>query len=346
MSEQKDTPTTPPTEEKEEVVMEAEEEEEEAKLSKEELLEHVQHRMEQLETGDSKDAGTKSIPLGKEAMNAKTTEDARKAIPVKVATSDAKTDLEGAMDKKEYTKMQAMLGTAKSKDSKVYANVSGKVEELAPGSFDPRATLIFANCKDCHFTVSNLCTKVFVQGCENLKLEIKAKIVTHTVEVYKTTNLDAKFHCKVGTMQLDMSKDLKMTFAKTSHFGSAIWAGCHGLEVEFDDSDHKIKTGYDQMLQEYADLNEERSQFKLHIHENKLMNEKVIRLPNGFPTTKREKDAFEARQERNMQILAEKMGIVIPHRRREEKKVGRNDPCPCGSTRKYKKCCGADLNKN
>ena len=21
--------------------------------------------------------------------------------------------------------------------------------------------------------------------------------------------------------------------------------------------------------------------------------------------------------------------------------VGRNDPCPCGSGRKYKKCCGA-----
>ena len=25
---------------------------------------------------------------------------------------------------------------------------------------------------------------------------------------------------------------------------------------------------------------------------------------------------------------------------REEPKVGRNDPCPCGSGRKYKKCCG------
>ena len=24
-----------------------------------------------------------------------------------------------------------------------------------------------------------------------------------------------------------------------------------------------------------------------------------------------------------------------------EKKVGRNDPCPCGSGKKYKKCCGA-----
>ncbi|MCA9066876.1 MAG: SEC-C domain-containing protein, partial [Planctomycetaceae bacterium] len=24
----------------------------------------------------------------------------------------------------------------------------------------------------------------------------------------------------------------------------------------------------------------------------------------------------------------------------DEPKVGRNDPCPCGSGKKYKKCCG------
>ncbi|HCS73087.1 MAG TPA: hypothetical protein DIW17_04340, partial [Clostridiales bacterium] len=26
--------------------------------------------------------------------------------------------------------------------------------------------------------------------------------------------------------------------------------------------------------------------------------------------------------------------------RREGPKIGRNDPCPCGSGKKYKKCCG------
>ena len=28
---------------------------------------------------------------------------------------------------------------------------------------------------------------------------------------------------------------------------------------------------------------------------------------------------------------------------RKGKKIGRNDPCPCGSGKKYKKCCGRDL---
>ena len=28
--------------------------------------------------------------------------------------------------------------------------------------------------------------------------------------------------------------------------------------------------------------------------------------------------------------------------RREAEKIGRNDPCPCGSGKKYKKCCGCN----
>jgi len=33
-------------------------------------------------------------------------------------------------------------------------------------------------------------------------------------------------------------------------------------------------------------------------------------------------------------------GIESTPIKREEDKVGRNDPCPCGSGKKYKKCCG------
>jgi preprotein translocase subunit SecA len=37
-------------------------------------------------------------------------------------------------------------------------------------------------------------------------------------------------------------------------------------------------------------------------------------------------------------------GSIKPSpRRNADKKVGRNDPCPCGSGKKYKKCHGSDL---
>ena len=34
-----------------------------------------------------------------------------------------------------------------------------------------------------------------------------------------------------------------------------------------------------------------------------------------------------------------RLGVVEPYQR-SGPKVGRNDPCPCGSGKKFKKCCG------
>ncbi|WMJ86344.1 SEC-C metal-binding domain-containing protein [Anaerocolumna sp. MB42-C2] len=44
-------------------------------------------------------------------------------------------------------------------------------------------------------------------------------------------------------------------------------------------------------------------------------------------------------EERRKELFWEqkKSGTVV-----KEKKIGRNDPCPCGSGKKYKKCCGAN----
>lgn len=44
--------------------------------------------------------------------------------------------------------------------------------------------------------------------------------------------------------------------------------------------------------------------------------------------------------ERRKELYREqkKSGTIV-----KEKKIGRNDPCPCGSGKKYKKCCGANV---
>ena len=44
---------------------------------------------------------------------------------------------------------------------------------------------------------------------------------------------------------------------------------------------------------------------------------------------------FDAEKKRAMYLAAKKMNTVV-----KGKKVGRNDPCPCGSGKKYKYCCG------
>ena len=44
---------------------------------------------------------------------------------------------------------------------------------------------------------------------------------------------------------------------------------------------------------------------------------------------------FDADKKKKLFLLQKKSGTVVVG-----KKVGRNDPCPCGSGKKYKYCCG------
>ncbi len=62
---------------------------------------------------------------------------------------------------------------------------------------------------------------------------------------------------------------------------------------------------------------------------------------------KQARERFDRRREKNERIRAslpgedeESLPPPVETIRSEEKTVGRNDPCPCGSGKKYKKCCG------
>lgn len=81
-----------------------------------------------------------------------------------------------------------------------------------------------------------------------------------------------------------------------------------------------------------------------------LRSERIAAIENGvrrgeFDATKAEGDRWEASK-----VGQETMALATPEVRDltnqifdaiEQQKVGRNDPCPCGSGKKYKKCHGA-----
>ena len=48
-----------------------------------------------------------------------------------------------------------------------------------------------------------------------------------------------------------------------------------------------------------------------------------------------------AAQQRLLAARSNRETVATPQPRRAGVKVGRNDPCPCGSGKKYKRCCGA-----
>ncbi len=61
---------------------------------------------------------------------------------------------------------------------------------------------------------------------------------------------------------------------------------------------------------------------------------------NGIPQNLTENATFRKEDDTWYYVDGEVLGAE-PYRR-EGPKVGRNDPCPCNSGKKYKKCCGAN----
>ena len=71
---------------------------------------------------------------------------------------------------------------------------------------------------------------------------------------------------------------------------------------------------------------------------SRISTEVVGRL---FKIQVQEKETVKKEPQKQMRLNYNRGEGSAPQTMRSEKKVGRNDPCPCGSGKKYKKCCGA-----
>jgi preprotein translocase subunit SecA len=65
--------------------------------------------------------------------------------------------------------------------------------------------------------------------------------------------------------------------------------------------------------------------------------------PEHLPAFARDMERRHERQQRDLQYQTGPAQAEAPKPVRAGAKVGRNDPCPCGSGKKYKKCHGASV---
>eukprot|EP01119_Soliformovum_irregulare_P005296 TRINITY_DN17073_c0_g1_i1.p1 TRINITY_DN17073_c0_g1~~TRINITY_DN17073_c0_g1_i1.p1 ORF type:complete len:264 (+),score=61.96 TRINITY_DN17073_c0_g1_i1:1022-1813(+) len=245
------------------------------------------------------------------------------------------------VDPKELSKLQAMMGGAKKQEAKLVLNETGKKEVWGEDEVKNTATVFIKSCNDCEYTLNATCTKVFIESCVNTKLIINGKIVTSVLEVYKCENLTLELNSKIGTLQTDMSKNIIANYNGLDSFQTVVWAGCYDLSINLLAESKSFKTGFTEMAQKYHELRETIDQFIIRWIDDQLLNEKVIRLENGFPTTEREKKIFDDRQEEALRKFAENAGITIGKKKESGAKIGPNEVCPkCKSGKKYKKCCG------
>jgi len=246
------------------------------------------------------------------------------------------------LDAREQSKLQAMMGNAKKQDAKICIGEKGKKETLDDTTVKPQATVFFKNCEDCEYILDAMCTKVLIEGCHNTKIILKQKIVTSTVDIYKSDNFKLDVSTKVGTLQTDVCNNLDIHFQNKELFQTIVWAGVHDLTLTFREENHTLKTGFKQMQELHGELNLTTDQFIVRWIKDELLSERVVRLDNGFPTTAREKKIYDDRQEEALAKLAKEAGITIG--KKGEKRILPNSVCPkCKSGLKYKKCCGKNL---
>ncbi len=250
------------------------------------------------------------------------------------------------------------VGNAHAQSMKAYANQEGEKVLVEDDSCNAQTTLVFSSCVDCEYTLKAYAAKIFVQNCENITLHIapESKVLTETIEVHRCVSTSLDIMSRIGTLQIDQSVDCSAMFDTSNNFGNpsmirkgrefgkdgrVVWAGCENLVVKI--GDREVVCDFENEKEKDLTVDMERSQFKVSLDaKGYLRSEKVVRLDNGFPTTKREEEEHKRREEAALQGLAQRMGITI---NRKEESVGKkckpNDPCTCGSGKKYKKCCGS-----
>ncbi len=84
------------------------------------------------------------------------------------------------------------------------------------------------------------------------------------------------------------------------------------------------------------DTMEEDTEVSLKFDKEKLYMNMVDAKADWLYNLPQWNEIFDEEKRHELYLTQKKSGTV----RREGKKVGRNDPCPCGSGKKYKVCCG------
>jgi SWIM/SEC-C metal-binding protein len=84
-----------------------------------------------------------------------------------------------------------------------------------------------------------------------------------------------------------------------------------------------------------AKLGTEKYPATVHVKTKKRMKEVVALFEKNGWKYKIELEPDKPEDVTDLELLLNPPKTVIA-----EKKIGRNEPCPCGSGKKYKKCCG------
>eukprot|EP01113_Clastostelium_recurvatum_P031556 TRINITY_DN3949_c0_g2_i1.p1 TRINITY_DN3949_c0_g2~~TRINITY_DN3949_c0_g2_i1.p1 ORF type:complete len:302 (+),score=85.98 TRINITY_DN3949_c0_g2_i1:76-981(+) len=281
------------------------------------------------------------------------------APPARIDPSAFKSDIgfvnppKTALTPEETKRLETELATLKGAETKVYIDEDGVVADVGENEIKAASTLYFKRCKNCTYTVTSHLTKLMIEGCENFTLNVHGKVITQVIEAWNLTGVTKlNILSPIKTIQLDLSENVEIVYEKRDHFQQIIWGSTKLMRLIIKDAGVDHKSGLDVVKVFNKTVNDQMDQFIIRLLKNKitgreeLNDEVIVRLDGGYPTTEREAKDFDRRQEENMRIMAQEfLGKDLKLNKKkaaEGPKIGRNDPCFCGSKKKYKACCATN----
>jgi hypothetical protein len=250
----------------------------------------------------------------------------------------------------EAAKLNAALGTSNIQSTAVVRNERGATLALGEARVKPKDTLVFKNCHQCHFTIDAYSTKVHIDDCTDCSFTFCGKVVSAVAEMYKCSNVTLDVRVPIKTLQIEGCDTVRATFDSLDSFHSVVWAGTKALDLTVPGvaQADTVHIGVDVLraCHPNMEIRDDIDQFITRVVGDELLSERIVRLDNGFPTTERERKAFEEKQEANARAFAKNAGLkLVRTEHKEEKAPARNSICPCEigtkEHKKYKHCCGA-----
>jgi hypothetical protein len=262
---------------------------------------------------------------------------------VKVPNLPAKPAFDRKCLEENLAKMANQASIVVRDDANANKTFAFEAVEGVPETLKDVPAVFFKNCVNSVYTINRRVKNIFADNCSGCSFIVNGLVLTNSFEMWHGQQNSLQLNVPIKTIQLDMINDVHVTYGDWKLFQCIIYNQVERLALHFlNGPEHDRVTGYAQMLGEYPDSNIT-DQFIVRFVNGAVSSERCIRLRNGHLSTEREAVDWERRNERAKDDYKAKFlkeaGVHLNRDKKAGPKWGPNQPCPCGSARKFKKCC-------
>ncbi|KAG0379024.1 hypothetical protein BGX24_001946 [Mortierella sp. AD032] len=164
-----------------------------------------------------------------------------------------------------------------------------------------RKALYLLKCEDCEYIIQGRPIKISIENCKNLTIKVEGKVLTGTVDSWKSENIHLDFDRSVSVFQLDSIETISIKMPDPEYFGSMIWAGVDNITLHLGAETHTMS--YSHLQARNPALRPDTDQFKTTIVDGSVKTEAIVRMENGYPMTRAEESSLQASEKKKDEVL-------------------------------------------